>query len=270
MAKKETTERIEIIEMRKGVVRFCVLGATPLLFEAMSLKAKQEFTLPRRKKTKAERTTTLKHNPVQEFRESVYEMPTTEAPTRLAYNAMWFKKALTGAAIDVPGATKAELGRLSFVKGELMPIYGAPKLHSAVVRSGDMKRTPDIRFRAILPEWACIVSVEFVTPQLNERDVTNLMAWAGQIRGVGGWRTEKGSGNYGQFILVKPDNPDFVRIVETQGREVQTQCLEEALPYDLESRRLLEYFNEEARARELQTETDDEELESGDPEEVTA
>lgn len=270
MAKKETNERIEIIEMRKGLVRFCVLGATPLLYEAMSFKAKQEFTLPRRKKTKAERIVTLKHHPVQEFRDSVYEMPTDDAPTRLAYNAMWFKKALTGAAIDVPGATKAELGRMSFVKGELMPIYGAPKLHSAIVRSSDMKRTPDMRFRAILPEWACIVSVEFVTPQLNERDVTNLMAWAGQIRGVGGWRTEKGSGNYGQFILVKPDHPDFVRIVETQGREVQTQCMAEALPYDLESRRLLAYFHEEASSRELHTGPDEEECDAADLEEVPA
>jgi hypothetical protein len=250
MAKKETSERIEIIEMRKGLVRFCVLGVTPLICEAMSLKAKQELALPGRKKTKAEKATTLKHDPVKEFRDSVYETQSPEAPTMLAANAMWFKAAMTSAAIDVPGATKAEMGRLTYVQGEMLPLYGAPKMLASVVRCADINRTPDLRFRAILPEWACVVSVQFVTPQVNERAVTNLSAWAGTIRGVGGWRVQKG-GSYGQFQLVKPDHPDFVRIMETQARAVQVQCMEEALPYDLETRRLLEYFREQAADREL-------------------
>lgn len=251
MAKKETSERIEIVELRKGVVCFCVLGVTPLICEAMSFKAKQELVLPRLKKTKAQKKTTLKHVPLQEFRDSLYYMPQEDAPTLVAANAMWFKAAMSSAAIDVPGATKAELGRLSYVKGDLLPLYGAPKLKADIVRCQDMARTPDIHFRAALQEWACFLSVEFVTPQLNERAITNLMAWAGTIRGVGGWRQQKGSGSYGQFKLVNLDDPDFRRIVETQDRAVQVQCLEEGLPYDLETRRLLEYFNEEAGSREL-------------------
>lgn len=251
MAKNDKNERIEILEMRKGVVRFCVLGVTPLIFEAMSMKAKQELLLKKPPKSKAEKATTLKHIPVKEFRDSVYEMPMDGAPTKLAAKAMWFKKAMTGAAIDVPGATKAELGRLSFVQGDLLPLYGAPLMKADMVRSADINRTPDVRFRAIVPEWACIVSVEFVTPQLNERAITNLMAWSGTIRGVGGWRTEKGSGNYGQFRLVKADDPDFLRLVETHGRAVQEQGLCDAVPYDLETRRLIEYFDDECGRREL-------------------
>lgn len=252
MAKKEKNERIDIIEIRTGLVQFCVLGQEPLICEAMSSKAKQELLLPGRKKTRSEKATSLKHHPEREFRDSVYLLP-GDGPTQLAARSAWFKKAMTGAAIDMPGATKAELGRLSWVRGEYLPLYGVPKLLMSMVRSSDMNHTPDIRSRAILPEWACIVQVEFATPQLNEKAITNLMAAAGLIRGVGGWRPEKGSGTYGQFRLVNPDNADFKRIVKMQAREAQVRGLAEAVPYDLEARRLLEYFMDESSGRELVT-----------------
>lgn len=252
MAKKDAEKTtIDIVPMKKGAVDFCILGKTPLICEAVSLKAKQELSLPKKKKTKAEKQTSLKHNPIQEFRDSVYLMPNETAPTLLAANAMWFKAAMTSAAIDVPGATKAELGRLAQVIGYFIPLYGSPKLFTTTVRLSDMARTMDVRTRAILPEWACMIRVEFNTPQLNEKAIANLMAWAGDIRGVGGWRPQKGSGTFGQFTLVNPDHPEFRRIIETQGREVQQQCLDEALPFDLESQKLLDYFKEEAESREL-------------------
>lgn len=252
MAKKEKDEQcIEILEIKTGLVQFCILGLEPLICEAMSHKAKLELLIPSRKKTRSERNTTLKHNPEEEFRSSIYVLPGSDGPTYLAARSAWFKKAMTGAAIDMPGATKAELGRLSWVRGEYIPLYGIPKLFMSMVRSSDMNRTPDIRTRAILPEWACYIQVQFATPQLNEKSITHLLSAAGLIRGCGGWRPEKGSGTFGQFQLVNEDHPEFQRIVAMQGREAQQQAMEDALPYDLEARRLMEYVCAQMAEREL-------------------
>lgn len=249
--KATTTEHIEIMQVQKGVVQFCILGETPLIYEAMSFKGKCQLLAPGGPKTQSEKMQKLKHQPEEEYRESVYRLIDPAAPTYLCAPSAWFKKAMIGSAIDVPGATKAAMGRLCWVMGESTPLYGMPQLKMDMVRSSDINRTPDIRTRAIVPEWACVISVEFARPQITEKTVTNLLAWAGMIRGVGGWRPEKGSGHYGQFRLVGPTDPDFKRLMKTGGRAIQEKALASPVCYDDESQRLLDYFREEVQRREL-------------------
>lgn len=84
-------------------------------------------------------------------------------------------------------------------KAEATDIYGVPRLYMAGVRSSDMKRTPDIRTRAILPEWACRVSVKYAMPALTHQAVANLLASGGMCSGIGDGRVEKGHLNFGLF-----------------------------------------------------------------------
>ncbi|MFW5931351.1 MAG: hypothetical protein ACOCQI_06310 [Desulfosalsimonas sp.] len=249
MAKKQTEATIEVQEMSTNRVEFCILGRTPIILNRMSEKAKYELLFPKGRKTAAQKATSLKHNPYREFIDSPYTIPDEKAPTYIAHLATSFKAAIRGAGVDVPGATKAQLGRLMWVEGERVPLFGEPRLHMSVTRSADMNKTPDIRTRCCIPYWACKVSVSFVTPQLNAKTVGNLLAAAGLTQGVGDWRPEKGSGNYGQFDVVSPDDPEFVRIIKEGGREVQKKAMENPVPYDVESEELLTWFYDEADRR---------------------
>ena len=250
MATKEAT--IDVQEMSTNKVEFCILGRTPIILNRMSEKAKYELLFPKGRKTSAQKATSLKHNPYQEYRDSPYTIPDDAAPTLIAHLATSFKAAIRGAGVDVPGATKAQLGRLMWVEGERIPLYGEPRLFMAITRSADMNKTPDVRTRAIIPRWACKLSVSFVTPQLNAKTVGNLLAAGGLTQGVGDWRPEKGSGNFGQFDLVGPDDPEFNDIIENGGRDVQTRYMDHPAPYDQETEELLDWFYDEAERRGIE------------------
>lgn len=248
MATKSKDSEITVLEVTRGTIQFCVLGKTPLILNRMSEKAKRELLLPKGRKNAAEKAASLKHNPIEEFRASPYTTPDDRAVTRLLMPSTAFKGALRSAALDMPGAAKAQIGRLTYIDGDYVSIFGRPKLLMSVTRSADMNKTPDVRSRAIVPEWACMVAVSFVKPILREQAVANLFAAAGIMRGVGDWRPEKGSGNYGQFELTTPDDPEFVRITRI-GRSDQDAALREPECYDQETADLLEWFVSESARR---------------------
>jgi len=215
----------------------------------MSEKAARELLLPHGRKTTADKATSLKHQPYEEFADAAPMIENDAAPTLIALPATAFKGAMMTAALDLPGANKAQIGRLLFVEGEQVPIYGIPMLHMTIVRSADMKRTPDVRTRVIMPTWAAVLQITYVAPNLNERSVINLLAAAGLTAGVGDWRAEKGKGAMGQFTLVRPDDPTYRAIVETGGRQAQVDAMGRADPYDAETRELLSWFDAETGRR---------------------
>lgn len=247
--KTNDTKEIEILRISQNEVEFCILGLTPVILNRMSEKARRELLLPR-KKTKSERESTLKHNPYLEFRASAYRSADPKCPTLLLAPCNAFKASMRNAALDIPGsASKAQIGRLAYVVGDYQPIFGIPKLFMSIVRSADINRTPDVRTRVIVPEWAARIRVRYVTPNLREQVVANLVAGAGITQGLGDWRTEKGKGDYGQFQLVDQNDPEFLRICAEQGREPQVEALRTPQCYDTESAELLTWFDEETKAR---------------------
>lgn len=248
MATKKTVE-LDVLKVEHGRVEFLVLGTTPLILNRMSEKAMHELLMPKGRKTAAARASSLKHDPIAEFRASPYLDPDESSPTFLQHLASAFKGAIKGAALDLPGSSRAQIGRLTWVNQERISIYGIPKIFMSITRMADINRTPDIRTRAIVPEWACRVSVSFVKPNLREQAVANLLASAGLTQGIGDWRPEKGSGNYGQFELVSEDDPRFLHIVQHGGRAAQIAAMENPEPYDQDTQELLEWFEEEARRR---------------------
>lgn len=248
MAGKKDTE-IDVLQVTHGKLEFCVVGSTPLILNRMSEKVLRELLMPKGKKTAAEKASNLKHDPLQEFRDSPYIDEDEKAPTLLQHLSSAFKNALKGAALDLPGANKSQIGRLTWVNGERVSIWGVPKIFCSVTRSSDMNRTPDVRTRVIVPEWAAKVSVSFVTPILREQGVANLLASAGITQGVGDWRPGKGSGTYGQFELVSEKDARFVHALKYGGRAAQKKAMDSPEAYDRETRELLDWFGVESKRR---------------------
>lgn len=249
-SKKETT--IDVVEFNTGRIDFCLLGRTPIILNRMSEKAKHELLFPKGRKTTAERAQSLKHNPYEEFRNAPYINPDEDGPTLLCHLATSVKAAMRGAGVDVPGATKAQIGRLLWVEGEKIALYGVPRLFMSVTRSADINRTPDVRTRVIVPHWACRVSISFMKPVLNEKSIGSLLAAAGLTQGVGDWRPEKGSGNYGQFTMVTEGDESYQQIIANGGRKAQQEAMDNPVPYDQETEDLLAWFSSEADRRGLE------------------
>jgi hypothetical protein len=240
---------ISILEVQRGTMEFCVLGSTPLILNRMSQKAWFELLAPKGRKTEADKAANLKHDPLREFRDSPYIIADPKAPALLGLMATGFKKAMGTAALRTPGVKKTEIGQLVYVPGEFVQVFGVPKVFMAITRSADMNKTPDVRTRAIVPEWACRLSVSFVKPALREQSIANLLASAGFMSGVGDWRQEKGSGSYGSFRLVSADDKDFLRICKEQGRKAQQAALDEPEPYNDETSEMLAWFSVEMKRR---------------------
>ena len=249
MATKSKDISIEVQPTNRGRISFCILGETPLICHRMSSKALQELLLPKGKKTAADKASSLKHNPIDEFREAPYTNLDPDGPTLIQHLASAFKQGIRSAALDMPGANKTQIGRLTWVEGERVDIYGIPNLFMAVTRSSDMNRTPDVRTRAIVPQWACRITVSFVQPILREQAIVNLLAAAGITQGLGDWRPSKGSGTYGQFELVAEDDPRFVHLITHCGRAAQVSAMDNPEPYNDESERMLDWFKSESSRR---------------------
>jgi hypothetical protein len=245
----EGTPEISIMEIQRGILDVCILGTSPIILHCMSEKAGQELLFPSPKKTSADKQSTLKHRPIEEFRASPYFMEDEDAPTHLALLPSMFKRALGTAALDMPGSNKSQIGRLVYVRGERTPLWGMPRVFMSIVRNSDIARTPDVRTRAILPEWACRLTIEFTMPILRQQSIINLLAAAGMVSGAGDWRQEKGSGSYGAFKLVAPDDPDFVRITKTMGRAAQVGAMENPIAYNTETSKMLAWFDVELHRR---------------------
>ena len=79
--KADTSVEIVIPELQVGRITIGVLGTSPLITNPLSEKARRELLLPKRKKNTTEKQTTAKHDPIAEFRGSVY--PMQDGPTLL-------------------------------------------------------------------------------------------------------------------------------------------------------------------------------------------
>lgn len=248
MANKVETE-VVIQEIAKAVDSFWIVGTSPFVCNRMSQKARGELLLPKGRKTAAEKASSLKHDPMQEFRASPYLTRDDNAPTVIEALASMFKGAMKTAALDLPGARKAQIGRLVNIEGDRVSLYGVPQIFMSIVRSADMNRTPDVRTRAIIPTWAARVTVSYVSTIIRTQSVANLLAAGGVTAGVGDFRPEKGAGNYGMFRLVSEGDAELQHIMVTGGRTEQAAALADPEPYDDETAELLSWYGVEVARR---------------------
>lgn len=247
---KKIDADVEVMELHTRRLTFNIVGETPMIMNRFSEKARQEMLLPAAKKNHAEKASSLKHDPIAEFRSGMYLCRDANAPTAIHFPTNAFHKAVGQAAIDIPGQAKSVMLRLTSVTTGTVHLYGLPQLFCRMVRSGGMNAVPDIRTRPIFAEWACTLEFQIVSNLVKESQVANLLAAAGTIVGMGDWRPQKG-GAYGRFRLASADDADFRRIVEGQGRAAQLQEIEAPQFHDDETEELLSWFFEEAGRREM-------------------
>lgn len=248
MAKKTVgvLEAIEVEPLRVGTMQVWIRGITPLIYNRMASKARRELLLPRGRKSTAEKQQNLKHDPVAEFRDSMH-LRVGGGPTRLLLPAPAIKGSMATAALETKGTNKTQIGRLVWVKGYSVDVFGIPKLFMSVVRMADMNKTPDIRTRAILAEWCAPVTIQYVKPQMSERALMQLLSNGGIIIGVGDFRQEKGKGNFGQFEVVS--EAECKLIIKNGGMAAQDTAIKAAECFDADTEELLGWFKEEVKVR---------------------
>jgi len=240
------TAEISVLEVRRGAIDVYVVGTTPLIPHAMSAKVKMSLLVPPKKKNKTERETTMKHNPMEEYRDCFNMARRPDVPTAILGPSTWFKGAMMTAALDLPGMFKSQIGRLVWVHGDyssdMIHIYGVPQLFMSVVRQAGMTKTPDIRTRPIIPRWCAKVTVGYGVPLIRQADVANLLAAAGITCGVGDWRPQKGSGTFGQYRLAASDDPEAQDIMAQGGRAAQLAAIDAPEWYNEETADLMAWF----------------------------
>lgn len=250
MARNDGT--ITIDPLKRGRLTLRLIGETPLYFNAMSAKAKRDLLLGGKRKTAAERAGTLKHDPVQEFRNSVYSA--ADGPTLLAFPAPGIKQAMATSAIVTAGVTKTAIQRMIFLPQQRVPVWGLPFLKMDVVRSADMNRTPDIRTRAFLPRWATEIEIAYISPNLSPHSIVSLLQNAGITCGIGDFRQEKGRGSFGTFYVAGTAedmgaHADAWAEMQAEGRAAQAAAMQAAEPYDDDTAQLLAMVEEERNLR---------------------
>lgn len=247
---KAASTDVHIQPLQRRTVTIFVIGTSPLVMNRLPKKAKEELLMPRRSMNKAARQSNLKHNPPEEFRDSVYQCRDARAPALIHVPSNAIKKAAAQAALDMEGATKSEVGRLIKIVDETVHLYGKPFLYMAVVRMAGFAKTPDVRTRALFPEWCCKFTIQYVGSRIREQDIANLLDAAGDIVGIGDGRTEKGTFNFGSWRVVTADDPDWNRIAKTQGRKCQEAAMAHPEAFDADTEELLAWFGAELVRRE--------------------
>jgi hypothetical protein len=108
---------------------------------------------------------------IGEFRGAIYRCRDPKTPTAIHIPNGTFHGALCNAALDLPGATRAKMERLTKVVDPTIHLYGVRHVLCMMVRNSDINRTPDVRTRPIFPQWACQITIAYVQSLITERTV---------------------------------------------------------------------------------------------------
>jgi hypothetical protein len=245
-----TSTTMEIHALKQGRVKLRMIGQTPMYFNSMGAKAWRDLLVGGGRKTAAQKKE-IKHNPEQEFRDSVYKK--SSGDTYLCFPAAGVKGAMATAALETGGITKTSVQRLIFLPESQIQIWGKPYLKMDIVRSADMNKTPDVRTRAYLPNWCAEVDIKFVTPTLSTMSIVSLLQNAGTIVGIGDFRQEKGRGSYGTFSVAgSEDMGEYQEIwddITQEGRAVQELAMENPECADEQTAELMQFIQEERLRR---------------------
>lgn len=203
---KKETLALEIPRLDVQLLEVTIVGDSPLIVHAWSVKAKREMLDKQMKKAKAAKAA---KDPNQDFADSMYRLDDGGYgfPTR------GLKAAAVEAAMSVSGITKAAARRAFHVLGEDVDVEGAfsgtrmrenlariegsaPRMREDMVRVG--MGTADLRYRAEFAPWFARVLVRFNAAMLSPEQILNLFNVAGFSTGIGEWRPER-DGQNGMF-----------------------------------------------------------------------
>lgn len=206
MAVKKENVGIELPQLDVQMMEVVLVGDSPLIVHAWSVKAKREMLSKQRKEAKGPKQA---KDPKQDFEDSMYRL----GDGGYGFPAVAFKAAAVTAVTSVSGLTKVGARQAFHVLGEGVDVRGAfdgtlmrqnlvrieggaPRMREDMVRVG--MGTADLRYRAEFWPWHAKVLVRFNPGVFSAAQILNLFNFAGFGCGVGEWRPEK-DGESGMF-----------------------------------------------------------------------
>lgn len=214
-ARKSESATIELPRLDAQMMEVTLIGDTPLIVHAWSIKAKREMLDKQMKRAKGSKEA---KNPVDDFRQSLYALD----GGGYGFPSVAFKSAAVTAVTSVSGVTKVGARQAFHVLGEDMDVQGAfegvkmrqnlvriegaePRMREDMVRVG--MGTADLRYRGEFWPWFARVLVRFNGNVLSPAQILNLFNTAGFAVGVGEWRPEK-DGQSGMFHVAQEGEMD--------------------------------------------------------------
>ena len=219
-AKKETATLVEIKPRNVKLIPIKIVGDTPLIVHAWSVKAKTMMLEAQMKTTKTKAKDI--RNPFDEFIQSMYwltEVPesTPEAFEKAIKNGARFGFPLTGIKQGANSAAyrqgwvknQMELRGSYFLKpahdisgfGDMAEIITpeAPVMREDMVRIGN--GSADLRYRGEFRNWSMEFIMEYnASGNMTIEQILNCIDAGGFVCGIGEWRPEK-DGDYGRYHL---------------------------------------------------------------------
>lgn len=200
-------ETIEIPALNLKTFNLKIVGDSPLIVHAWSIKTKRQMLEKQMKKASKGKEA---RDPFEEFLDSLYWL--TERPedinpeneedylkeAKFGFPTVAFKAAAVDAGYQ-SGATKNKtVSRGTFhILGEMTQIISEPPImREDMVRIG--MGTADLRYRAEFPQWEVILPIRYNANVMSMEQIVNLFNIGGFASGIGEWRPSK-DGNYGMF-----------------------------------------------------------------------
>ncbi len=184
---------VTLIELEPKHIQLTVIGITPLIVHAWSVKAIREMEDNQQKKAKKGREA---KDPEEQFRGCLY----LDDQNRNCFPARAFKQACVSAAtsIDDKRFPKTKIRQAIFFLGDLLPIIHPyePDMRTDPVRLNG--KVADIRYRPEFKEWEIVLSIDYNAAVVTMDQVVNLVNLAGFAVGIGEWRPER-NGTNGRF-----------------------------------------------------------------------
>lgn len=220
MATKNTQEIIEIKPIELNKVSIEIVGDTPLIMHAWSVKAKLMMLEAQQGKAKGKKKEIRR--PADDFVQSLYWL--TEPPVysdkatdaeimeafdaaiangaRFGFPVTGFKQAAISAAYRSGWSKdKVSLRGAFFIEDDVDGFVeirsDAPIMREDMVRIG--MGTADLRYRGEFRNWSATLNISYnANGQYSLENILNMINAGGYLCGVGEWRPEK-DGQYGMF-----------------------------------------------------------------------
>ena len=190
---------VEVLEFSIREVTVPVIGISPLIIHAWSVKAMREIADKQAGKAKNK-----KHDirvPEEDYENAKHKSPQGWE----GFPAAGFKAAMIRGAkmigLEMKTTQTAFFVRADDEETQLVKIEGASRMRTDMVRVG--MGSADIRYRPEYPEWSANLTIEFNSGIVSLDQIYQLIKAAGYGCGIGEMRPEKGKFNFGRFKLAE-------------------------------------------------------------------
>ncbi len=171
-----------------------IKGMTPLIMHRFSEKAQKQIADKQAKKAVKNKP---KRDPKAEFEAAYYR----DADGDAAMPAINFKAAMLRVYKLSGFGNKNEIRFGVYLPSEFVKIEGRSRMRTDTVRLGGMSNPADLRYRPEFKTWSAELRIDLNTDVISIEQFLSVFTNAGRMAGIGEWRPEKTSGNFGTWQI---------------------------------------------------------------------